>query len=187
MSAFYGQSFGKHPKAEQFLATWIDLMPKLGTKAGFLPIIKFDNDEMRTMTVAHLKSATSAAEKAGVILGLSTALTADENKKLLDDIGSPAVRIAYNVGEATDAGRDVYAELKSLGKDRIAEIIPTLSDGVLLQDDKRLDVPKLKTVLDEMGWSGWLVLQRSRDAKRARDVKYNFGSNATYLKSIFQA
>jgi L-ribulose-5-phosphate 3-epimerase len=187
MSAFYGQSFGKHPKADQFLATWIELMPKLGTKVGFLPIIKFDNDEMRTMTVAHLKTAAPAAEKAGVILGLSTPLTVDEDKKLLDDIGSPAVRIAYNVGEATDAGRDVYAELKSLGKDRISEVIPTLSDGVLLQDDKRLDVPRLKGVLDAMGWSGWLVLQRSRDAKRARDVKYNFGSNGAYLKSIFQA
>jgi sugar phosphate isomerase/epimerase len=187
MSAFYGQSFGKHPKADQFLATWIGLMPKLGTKVGFLPIIKFDNDELRAMTVTHLKTAASGAEKAGVILGLNTPLTADENKKLLDDIGSSAVRIAYNVGEATDAGRDVYAELRSLGKDRISEIIPTLSDGVLLQDDKRLVVPRLKGLLDEIGWSGWLVLQRSRDAKKARDVKYNFGSNAAYLKSIFQA
>jgi Xylose isomerase-like TIM barrel len=187
MSAFYGQSFGKHPKADEFLATWIDLMPKLGTKVGFLPIIKFDDDQMRAMTVTHIKTAGPTAEKAGVILGLNTPLAADENKRLLDDIGSPAVRIAYNIGEATDAGRGVYAELKSLGKDRISEIIPTLSDGVLLQDDKRLDVPKLKQVLDEMGWSGWLVLQRSRDAKRARDVKYNFGSNAAYLKSIFQA
>src|SRR5206468_10564313 len=107
--------------------------------------------------------------------------------KLLDDIGSPAVRIAYNIGEATDAKRDIYQELRALGRDRIAQIIPTLSDGVLLQDDKRLDIPKLKQLLDEMNWSGWLVLQRSRDAKRARDVKYNFGANAAYLKSIFQA
>src|SRR5437016_6133766 len=30
MSAFYGQAYGKHPKAEQFAAAWIELMPKLG-------------------------------------------------------------------------------------------------------------------------------------------------------------
>jgi L-ribulose-5-phosphate 3-epimerase len=80
----------------------------------------------------------------------------------------------------------VYAELKALGKDRIAQIIPTLSDGVWLENDKRLDVPRLKQLLDEIGWSGWLVLQRSRDAAKARDVKYNFGGNAKYVKSIFQ-
>jgi sugar phosphate isomerase/epimerase len=187
MSAFYGQSFGKHPKADEFLATWIDLMPKLGTKVGFLPIIKFDDEQMRAKTVSHLKKAAPTAEKAGMILGISTPLDVEANKKLLDDIGSPAVRIAYNIGESTDAGRNVYDELRALGKDRISQIIPTLSDGVLLQDDKRLDVPKLKQVLDDIGWSGWLVLQRSREGKRARDVKYNFGANAAYLKSVFQA
>ena len=91
------------------------------------------------------------------------------------------------LGEATDANRDAYAELKELGKDRIAQIIPTLSDGVLLQDDKRLDVPKLKQLLDEMNWSGWLVLQLFTRQNKAPDVKYNFSANATYLKSIFQA
>jgi hypothetical protein len=187
MSAFYGKSFGKQEKADHFLATWIELMPKVGTNVGFLPIIKFDDDDVRAKTVAHLKAAAPMAEKAGLVLGLSTPLDVEGNKKLLDDIGSPAVRISYNIGEATDAQRDVYQELKTLGKDRIAQIIPTLSDGVLLQDDKRLDVTKLKGVLDEMNWSGWLVLQRSRDKNRASDWKYNFGSNAAYLKSIFQA
>ena len=38
-----------------------------------------------------------------------------------------------------------------------------------------------------MNWSGWLVLQRSRDKNKAKDVKYNFSANAAYLKSIFQA
>jgi sugar phosphate isomerase/epimerase len=187
MSAFYGQAFGKHEKATQFASTWIDLMPKVGTKVGFLPIIGIDNDDVRAKTVEDLKSAAPLAEKARVILGINTSLDSAGNKNLLDDIGSPAIRIAYNCGEAIDANRDVYRELKDLGRDRIAEIIPTLSDGVLLKDDTRLDVPRLKSLLDEMNWSGWLVLQRSRDKNRARDVKYNFSANAAYLKSIFQA
>ena len=187
MSAFYGQAFGKHEKAEEFAAQWIELMPKMETKIGFLPIIGIDDESVRAKTVQHLKVAAPLAEKAGVILGLNTQLDGDGNKKLLDDIGSPAVRIAYNCGEAIDAKRDVYAELRKLGKDRLAQIIPTLSDGVWLEHDKRIDVPKLKQVLDEMSWSGWLVLQRSRDAKKARDVKYNFSANAAYLKSIFQS
>jgi L-ribulose-5-phosphate 3-epimerase len=189
ISAFYGQPVADHPKAEQFCTDWIDLMPKVGTKVGFLPIIfKKEDDHAAGVAkvVALFKKVGPKAETAGVVIGLNTPLDAAANVKMLDEIGSPAVRIAYNCGEAVDAKRDVYAELKQLGKDRISQIIPTLSDGVWLQNDTRLDVPKLKQLLDDMGWSGWLVLQRSRDATKARDVKYNFGANAAFLKSIFQ-
>jgi len=37
-----------------------------------------------------------------------------------------------------------------------------------------------------MGWSGWLVIERSRNAGNSRDVVGNFGANTRYLKSIFQ-
>jgi len=189
MSAFYGQPVADHPKAEQFCNDWIDLMPKIGTNVGFLPVIFKKEDERAAAfakVVVLMKNVAPKAERAGITIGLNTPLDADANNKLLDNIGSPAVRIAYNCGEAIDEGRDVYAELKSLGKDRIAQVIPTLSDGVWLENDKRIDVPRLKATLDGIGWSGWLVLQRSRDASKARDVKYNFGANAKYLKSIFQ-
>jgi sugar phosphate isomerase/epimerase len=189
MSAFYGQSVAEHPRAEQFCNDWIDLIPQLGTKVGFLPVIFRKEDEPDIAVgkvVALMKKVAPRAEKTGVIIGLNTSLDAAGNNKMLDAIASPAVRIAYNCGEAVDANRDVYAELQALGKNRISQVIPTLSDGVWLENDKRIDVAKLKRVLDDMGWRGWLVLQRSRDASKARDVKYNFGGNAKYLKSIFQ-
>ena len=45
---------------------------------------------------------------------------------------------------------------------------------------------QIKRVLDEMGWSGWLVIERSRDAKDAGNVMKNFSADTTYVKSIFQ-
>jgi hypothetical protein len=45
---------------------------------------------------------------------------------------------------------------------------------------------KVKSTLDKMDWNGWLVIERSRDANDARNVKANFGANAAYLKEIFQ-
>lgn len=189
MSAFYGQPVADHPKAEQFCNEWIELMPRIGTRVGFLPVIFKKEDSSKAAiakVVALFKEVAPRAEQAGVIIGLNTPLDAGANLKMLDAIGSPAVRITYNCGEAIDAGRDVYAELQALGRERIAQVIPTLSDGVWLEKDKRIDVPKLKQVLDDIGWRGWLVLQRSRDASKPSDVKYNFGANARYLKSIFQ-
>ena len=45
---------------------------------------------------------------------------------------------------------------------------------------------KVRKTLQKMGWKGWLVVERSRDAGRTRDVRYNFGTNVAYLKKIFQ-
>lgn len=42
--------------------------------------------------------------------------------------------------------------------------------GVWLQNDPRVDLPKIKATLDELGWSGWPLIERSRDTTRARDV-----------------
>jgi hypothetical protein len=49
------------------------------------------------------------------------------------------------------------------------------------------DLPRVRQTLDEMGWSGWLVVERSRDAHDTRNVKRNFSANTAYMKSIFQS
>src|SRR4030095_7709434 len=77
MSAFYGQSVAEHPKAEPFCNDWIDLMPQLGTKVGFLPVIFRKEDEPDIAVgkvVALMKKIAPRAEKAGVIIGLNTHL-----------------------------------------------------------------------------------------------------------------
>ena len=50
-----------------------------------------------------------------------------------------------------------------------------------------VDMKKVKETLDKMKWKGWLVIERSRDAKEPNNVKKNFGSNTAYVKSIFQS
>jgi L-ribulose-5-phosphate 3-epimerase len=45
---------------------------------------------------------------------------------------------------------------------------------------------KVRKVLDKMGWSGWLVVERSRNKEDIRNVKKNFSENIEYLKKIFQ-
>jgi sugar phosphate isomerase/epimerase len=96
------------------------------------------------------------------------------------------VRSYFNFANALQAGRNLNTELRTLGKERICQIHCTDQDGELLQDNKRLDLAKVKQALDRMGWSGWLVIERSRDARDPRNVRKNFGSNAAYLKTIFQ-
>ena len=62
----------------------------------------------------------------------------------------------------------------------------TDTDGVTLPYNDRLDMQKVRKVLDKMGWSGWLVVERSRNKEDIRNVKKNFSENIEYLKKIFQ-
>ena len=62
----------------------------------------------------------------------------------------------------------------------------TNKDSVWLQNDSQIDMYKVKKALDEMGYTGWLVIERSRDAKKSSDTKYNYGANTEYLKKVFQ-
>jgi sugar phosphate isomerase/epimerase len=93
--------------------------------------------------------------------------------------------IYYNFQDAADSQRDICKELKRLGRENIAQIHASNTDSVILRYDNEINLPKIKRTLDRMGWSGWLVVERSRDVKRVKDVKYNFGSNVEYLKDVF--
>ena len=130
--------------------------------------------------------AGEIAAKAGAVIGVETSLSAADDVKLLDDVGSPAIKIYFNFANAVKNGRDISAELRTLGKARICQIHATNEDGVWLENDPKIDLLKVKQTLDEMGWSGWLVIERSRDAKEPRNVKKNFGANTTHLKKVFQ-
>jgi sugar phosphate isomerase/epimerase len=190
MSGFYAQSFAQRPNVERMVEDCLDTMQAMNVKVAFLPLgVESDlskHPELRPAVVERLKALAPKAENAGIVIGLETALDAAGDVKLLDDVGSPAIRICFNFANALQAGRDLHKELRTLGKERICQIHCTNEDGVWLQDDPKINVPSVKQTLDEMGWSGWLVIERSRSAKDPRNVKWNFGTNAAYLKSVFQ-
>ncbi|GEO04414.1 endonuclease [Adhaeribacter aerolatus] len=190
MTGFYAQSFAERPTYQRMVGDCIETMKQMGVKVAFLPLgIKGDlvqHPELRPAIVERLKVVGKMAEAAGVVIGIETALDATGEKKLLKDIGSPAIQIYFNFSNPLKAGRDLHQELKILGKKRICQIHCTDEDGVWLQHNTRLNMPKVKQTLDKMGWSGWLVVERSRDAKQPRSVKENFSANTAYLKSVFQ-
>jgi sugar phosphate isomerase/epimerase len=191
MSGFYAQAFAERPGVERMIQDCIDTMVAMGVRIAFLPLgVRGDlvkHPELRPAIVERLKAVGARAEKAGVVIGIETALDAAGEVKLLEDIGSSAVRSYFNFANALQSGRDLCAELRVLGRDRICQIHCTDQDGVWLQDDPKIDLPKVKRTLDEMGWGGWLVIERSRNAKDSKNVRGNFGANTRYLKSIFQA
>src|SRR5688572_2519868 len=190
MTGYYAQSFCGREEYKKSIEDCIKTMQLMKVKTAFLPLgIQCDlkkNPSVRDSVVSRLKIAGKMAENAGVVIGIETALSAKEEVKLLKEIGSPAIKIYFNFSNPLKEGRDLVDELRILGKDRISMIHATNKDSVWLENDPQLDMYKVKKALDEMGWSGWLVIERSRDANKPRDVKGNYGANTAYLKKIFQ-
>ena len=190
MTGFYSQSFAQRPTAIKAVQDCINTAKQMGIKVCFLPLgVQGDlvkNPELRPAIVERLKAAGKIAAQAGIVIGIETSLDAKSELQLLKDVGSPAIKIYFNFANAVKNNRDIVQELEILGKANIVQIHCTNDDGVWLQNDPKIDMKKIKTTLDKMGWSGWLVIERSRDATDPKNVKKNFTANTTYVKSIFQ-
>jgi sugar phosphate isomerase/epimerase len=190
MTGYYAQSFCGRAEYIRSIEDCIKTMKLMNVRHAFLPLgVQCDikkNPSVRDSVIERLKIAGKMAQDAGVIIGIETSLSAKEEVQLLKEIGSHAIKIYFNFSNPLKEGRDLINELKILGKDRISMIHATNKDSVWLQNDPQINMHKVKKTLDEMGWSGWLVIERSRDGARPRDTKYNYGANAAYLKKVFQ-
>ena len=191
MSGFFAQNFLKRDNYQELIADCLQSMDVMGATVAFLPLGGSGHDwkqagEARQELVHRLHVVGEMAQAKGKTIAVRTALPARENLLLLKEIDSPGIKIYYNLQDAVDQGWDVCKDMKELGGENIAQIHASLTDSVTLDKDPRIDLLKVKKVLDKMRWSGWLVVERSRNAKDVRNVKGNFGTNVAYLKEIFQ-
>ena len=191
MSGFYGQSFLERANYEELVRECLNAMKVMDAKVAFLPLggIKAGwegEPALRAEVVKRLKKVGDMAAAEGLVIGIETQLDAKGDVKLLKEIESFGIKIYFKFQNALENGRDLCKELKILGKKRICQIHCTDTDGVTLRFNERLDMNKVKKTLDKMGWSGWLVVERSRDKDDVHNVRKNYGTNIEYLKEVFQ-
>ena len=191
MSGFFAQSFLERENYKDLIVDCLNTMDVMGAQVAFLPLGGSGNDwkqpgEARQEMVRRLHEVGEMALAAGKVIGIRAQMNACANLQLLKEVNSEGIKIYYNLQDAVDQGRNPYKELKQLGAENIAQIHASLTDSVTLDKDPRIDLRKVKKVLDKMKWRGWLVVERSRNAQDVRNVRGNFGTNVAYLKDIFQ-
>lgn len=190
MSGFYAQSFAKRATYKKMVQDCIDVMESMDVQIAYLPLgtqgdlVK--NPELRPAIVERLRWAGEQVGKIGGVIAVETSLSAVEEKKFLLEIGNRNIKISFNVANAIKNDRDISKELKTLGRDNIAQIHASNTDGHWIQNDPDIDMPKIKETLDKMHWKGWLLVERSRDTTMVREVVKNYGANASYLKKVFE-
>ncbi|MFH6998801.1 sugar phosphate isomerase/epimerase family protein [Flavobacterium sp. FlaQc-57] len=190
MSGFYAQSFAKRETIAPMIEDCVKAMKDMKVKVAYLPLgTESDlnkNPELRPVIIERLKWAGKQVGKIGGVIAIETSLNATEEKKLLEEVGSKYIKSSFNFANAADNGRDIPTELKILGKKHLAQIHASNTDKVWLENDTAINMPEIKKTLDEMKWSGWLIVERSRDVAQVHNVKANYGANVAYLKRIFQ-
>ncbi len=191
MSGFFAQSFLKRENYRDLVQDCLNTMDVMGAQVEFLPLGGSGHEwkepgEAHSEMVRRLHEVGEMARQAGKTIAIRTQLDTRANINLLKEVDSEGIKIYYNLQDAVDQGLDPCKELKELGATRIAQIHASLTDSVTLDKDPRIDLHKVRQTLDEMKWSGWLVVERSRNTQDVRNVRGNFGTNVAYLKEVFQ-
>ena len=191
MSGFFAQSLLGRDNYKELVSDCLNTMDAMGAAIAFLPLGGSGQEwkelgEARDKMVLRLHEIGEMALQRNKVVAIRTALDARANLLLLKAVNSRGIKIYYNLQDAVDQGLDVYKDLKKLGAKHIAQIHASLTDSVTLDKDPRIDLRKVRRTLDKMHWSGWLVVERSRNAQDVKNVKGNFGTNVAYLKEIFQ-
>lgn len=190
MSGFYAQSFAERPTVNIMVQDTIDTMEAMDVKIAYLPLgVQGDmkkEPHLRPAIVERLKWAGEKVDAIGGVIAVETSFSASEELQFLREVDSPNIKSSFNFANAIRNGEDICKELQILGRDNIAQIHCSNTDGEWIQNDPQLDMPEIKETLDEMKWKGWLIIERSRDVDMVRDVVGNYGANVAYMKKIFQ-
>lgn len=178
-----GVPYKSDPRAERWLAESIDVAKVMGCTVVLVPFfgkggLRDDKEGIDTV-VERLKRVSPKAEEAGVVLGFESWLSAEQHLDIIDRVGSPAVKVYYDVGNSDKAGYDIYEEIRLLGK-QICEFHAKDYDD--LYGKGTIAFEEVRRAMDDIGYRGWIHIEGVKiPLGREESVRYD----AQYLRRIF--
>ena len=176
-----------NPAFAILLVEAVEIAHNLGTNNILLPILGDSHIDMTNQAqvdtfVAMMKEVARYAEKYGVVVGLEDWISAEDNIRMLDAIGSDYVAVYYDAHNIVPRVKDIYAEPKMLGK-RIHQI--HVKNANMLMSARAA------------GWTGrgWrrsstrsatAAGTSSRPARRRKDIVADTRANIEYVKKTFR-
>jgi len=171
------------PRAERWVDQAIDAAEALGVNVILLAF--FGNGDLRNdkdgvdEVVRRLRQVAPKAQEAGVTLGVESWLSAEQHMDIIERVGSPAVKVYYDVANSNMAGYDIYAEIRQLGG-LICEFHAKDYDD--LYGKGSIDFKKVRAAMDDIGYRGWIVMEGT---KMPLGVEESCRYDARYLRGIF--
>ncbi len=171
------------PRTVKWVSDSIEVCQALGVRVVLLAF--FSKGDLRDdpagvdEVVRRLKVVAPKAEKAGVILGVESWLSAEQHLEILARVGSPAVQVYYDVCNSNDRGYDIYKEIRKLGK-RICEL-HAKENGSLLGQGK-VDFHRVRAALDGIDYRGWVQIEGA--VPPGKPMLESYQANCKFLREI---
>ncbi len=153
------------PNAPENLQLSIRAAELLGSRVVLAAFFKenapdMNREESYAPLLAMLQKAGAAAAEAGVIVGLENSLSPAENRKLVDLIGHPAVRVYYDLHNMATFGHGAEAVpgVKLLGRERICAV-HVKNGNKLIEAPGPIDWPAAFAAFNEIGYDGWFTYE----------------------------
>ena len=173
------------PETEQWVSDSIDVAQALGCQVVLLAFFSkgdlHDDPAGQQEVVRRLRKVAPKAEKAGVILGIESWLSADEHLAIIEAIGSKNVRVYYDLANSHKMGYNIYEEVARLGKEYICEI-HAKENGYLLGQG-RIDFVRVRDILKDIGYDGWIIIEGA--TPEGADITESYIANNRYVRSVF--
>jgi sugar phosphate isomerase/epimerase len=176
-----------NPAFAILLVEAVEIAHNLGTNNILLPILGDSHIDMANQShvdtfVTTMKEVARYAEKYGVVVSLEDWVSAEDNIKLLDAIGSDYVAVYYDCHNIVPRVKDIYVEPKMLGK-RIHQVHVKNANMLLSTPGGRVDWPRMAQEFYDIGYRGWYVLETGSPTK---DIVADTRANIEYVKKTFR-
>jgi sugar phosphate isomerase/epimerase len=177
-----------NPAAAILLAEAVEVAHNIGTNNILLPILGDSHIDMSNPAqvgsfVAMMKEVARYAERQDVVVALEDWISAEDNLRLLDAIGSDHVAVYYDphnlVGRVQG---DIYAEPKMLNR-RIDQVHVKNGAMRLETPGGKLEWPRMAQALHDIGYRGWYVLETPSPTK---DIIADTRANIAYIRRTFR-
>ena len=174
-------------RAEQWVIDSIDVCQAMGCNVVLMAF--FSNGDVKgdsrgiDEVVKRLKKAAPKAERAGVSLGFESWLSAEEHLDIIERVGSPGVRVYYDVANSHKMGYDIYREIRTLGKKHICEFHMKENDSLLGQGP--VDFQKVREAIDDIRYEGWMQIEGAVPSGQPMFESYR--KNCEFLRRVFDA
>ena len=175
------------PRTEAWVSDGIDVMQALGLKTVLLAFFSkgdlVGDEEGQKEVIRRLKKVAPKAEKAGVVLGLESWLSAEDTVRIMDQVGSPAVKMYYDVRNSTDRGYNITKEIRWLGKERICEF--HLKENGCLLGQGQIDFAGVHDALESIQYEDWMQIEGGLPPNG--DIVESTRKNLHFLRGIFES
>lgn len=173
------------PRTIEWVSNSIDVMQALGVKVTLLAFFGKGNlrddrvgvDEV----VSRLKAVAPKAEKAGVVFGVESYLSADEHLDIIQRVGSSSVKVYYDVNNSIRQGYDIYKEIRRLGRQHICEFHMKEKGALLGQG--LVDYRKVRDAIDDIGYTGWIQIEEA--VPKGVTIQESYIANLKFLRELF--